>query len=47
MEGWTELMMDLEVTVSDFVFIYSCVLVFIGAFIVVNLIMAVVAIKFF
>lgn len=46
LEGWTELMIYLQITVNYYVWIYNVTLAFIGAFVVVNLVLAVVAIKF-
>jgi hypothetical protein len=46
LEGWTEIMIDLQITYNFYTWIYSFVLVFIGSFVVINLILAVVAIKF-
>lgn len=46
MEGWTELMIYLQITVNYYVWIYNVTMAFVGAFVVVNLVMAIVAIKF-
>lgn len=46
LEGWSFLMVNLQITVNYYAWIYCISLCFIGALIVVNLVLAVVAIRF-
>lgn len=46
LEGWTEVMTFVQKTFSDFAVIYFVVLIFIGAFFLLNMILAVIKAKF-
>jgi hypothetical protein len=46
LEGWTEQMQDLQNTMDKYIWLYSFLLVFFGSLIIINLVLAVVTIRF-
>jgi hypothetical protein len=46
LEGWTEQMQDLQNTMDKYLWLYSFALVFFGSLIIINLVLAVVTIRF-
>ena len=46
LEGWTEIMIFEQLTTSNYCWIYNVFIAFFGNFVIINLLLAIVAIKF-
>lgn len=46
LEGWTEIMINLQILFGEYIWIYQMLVVIFGAYIIINLVLAVVTIRF-
>ncbi len=47
LEGWTEIMINMQIRTNEYLWIFNFFIVFIGTFIITNLVMADLVINFF